>query len=55
MSFIDVILLTLFNTLACLALPKLLSLVLAVKTKKAVHSDHTITLQELNTEVPSFL
>ncbi|AFY42342.1 hypothetical protein [Nostoc sp. PCC 7107] len=36
MSFIDGLLLTLLNTVACLMLPKLLSVILADKTKSEV-------------------
>ncbi len=55
MSFIDGILLTLFNTLVCLTLPRLLSVLLAAKTKKPRQYDSTITLQESSNEIPSFL
>ncbi|MBE9206372.1 hypothetical protein IQ244_07565 [Nostoc sp. LEGE 06077] len=36
MSFVDGLLLTLVNTVACLMLPKLLSVILADKTKSEV-------------------
>ena len=45
MSLIDSILLTLLNTLACLALPKLLSLMLADKTKTNESSQSVVTSQ----------
>ncbi|WP_179198170.1 hypothetical protein [Nostoc sp. T09] len=54
MSFIDCILLTLINTVACLAFPKLLSMILTLKTKKTAPSPTPITAPESGSEVPSF-
>ncbi len=54
MSFIDCILLTLINTVACLAFPKLLSMILTPKTKKAASSPTPITASESSSEIPSF-
>ncbi|BAZ53282.1 hypothetical protein NIES4103_59560 [Nostoc sp. NIES-4103] len=45
MSLMDSILLTLLNTLACLALPKLLSVILANKTKANESSQSAVTSQ----------
>jgi hypothetical protein len=38
MSLIDGLLLTIINTIACLALPKLLSMIVALKNKSSVRS-----------------
>lgn len=60
MSFMDGLLLTLLNTIGCLALPKLLSIILAAKTKTKTKTNSTaplptpITLQESPVEIPSF-
>lgn len=56
MSFIDCILLTLINTLACLVFPKLLSMILAAKTRKPTLSPTSITTPESSPEIeiPSF-
>ncbi len=54
MSLIDGILLTLVNTVICLSFPKLLSMILAPKTKEAKPSPVPITVQEPSAEVPSF-
>lgn len=45
MSLIDGILFTLLNAVACLALPKLLSLILATKSKGNESSQSAVTLQ----------
>ncbi|MBD2354391.1 hypothetical protein H6G41_07075 [Tolypothrix sp. FACHB-123] len=54
MSFIDCILLTLINAVACLAFPKLLSMILAANTKKSAPAPVTVTSTESSTEVRSF-
>ncbi|BAY12032.1 hypothetical protein NIES2098_52180 [Calothrix sp. NIES-2098] len=56
MSFIDCILLTIANTVACLAFPKLLSMVLTPKTKKTIPSSTPITAAESSSEIeiPSY-
>ncbi|BAY63745.1 hypothetical protein NIES22_38340 [Calothrix brevissima NIES-22] len=54
MSFIDCILLTLINAVACLAFPKLLAMILAVTSKKSTPAPVPVTSIESNTEVPSF-
>ncbi|MBD2200950.1 hypothetical protein H6G33_22410 [Calothrix sp. FACHB-1219] len=54
MSFIDCILLTLINAVACLAFPKLLSMILAVNTKESIPAPVPVTATESNTEVSSF-
>ncbi|MEH1830888.1 MAG: hypothetical protein V7L29_02100 [Nostoc sp.] len=48
MSLIDGILLTLLNTVACLALPKLVSVILSAK------SQNTALSQDSTSEIPSF-
>ncbi|MBH8563179.1 hypothetical protein I8748_13460 [Nostoc sp. CENA67] len=45
MTLMDSILLTLLNALACLALPKLLSVILADKTKTSESSQSAVTSQ----------
>ncbi|MFN6572211.1 hypothetical protein [Dendronalium sp. ChiSLP03b] len=55
MSLTDSILLTLLNTLACLALPKLLSVVLAAKAKAIKSSQSAVTSQESSSEIPSLV
>ncbi|MCC5644902.1 hypothetical protein LC607_18545 [Nostoc sp. CHAB 5824] len=54
MSLIDGILLTLLNTVACLALPKLLSVILSAKNQNTAPSASALTLQDSNSEMPSF-
>ncbi|MEH2108453.1 hypothetical protein [Nostoc sp.] len=54
MSLIDGILLTLLNTVACLALPKLLSVILAAKNQNTASSASALTSQDSNSEIPSF-
>ncbi|MHC5759921.1 hypothetical protein [Nostoc sp.] len=54
MSLIDGILLTLLNTVACLALPKLLSVVLSRKSQNTPPSTSAVTSQDSNSEIPSF-
>ncbi|MBN3926873.1 hypothetical protein [Nostoc sp. NMS4] len=53
MSLIDGIFLTLLNTVACLALPKLLSVILPVKNQNTEPST-SATSQNSNSEIPSF-
>ncbi|MDZ7962065.1 MAG: hypothetical protein RMY34_30055 [Aulosira sp. DedQUE10] len=55
MSLIDGILLTLVNTVICLAFPKLLSIISAAKTKTTEPSTAVITISEASPEIPSFL
>jgi hypothetical protein len=54
MSFIDCILLTLINAVACLAFPKLLSMILAVNQKNNAPSPTPIISTEPSPEIPSF-
>jgi len=54
MSLIDGLLLTLLNTIACLALPKLLSVIVSLKNKSSVRSPSATTSQDDRSEVPSF-
>lgn len=51
MSTIDVIVLTLLNTIACLTLPKLLSVIIAAKNKRTALPT-AITSQFLNIHIP---
>ncbi|MEJ6484622.1 hypothetical protein N0Y54_25450 [Nostoc punctiforme UO1] len=53
MSLIDGILLTLLNTVACLALPKLL-VILSEKSQNTSPSRSTATSKDSNSEIPSF-
>ncbi|MFN6483630.1 hypothetical protein [Nostoc sp. DedQUE03] len=53
MSLIDGIFLTLLNTVACLTLPKLLSLILSAKRQNTAPSA-SVTSQDPNSEIPSF-
>ncbi|WP_341526428.1 hypothetical protein WKK05_28355 [Nostoc sp. UHCC 0302] len=56
MSLIDGLLLTLLNTVACLALPKLLSVILSGKKHSAaIKSQAAIEPQESNSEIPVIL
>lgn len=54
MGLMDGLLLTLINVVACLAFPKLLSVVLTFKNKRteAVHA--TVSSNNVKSEVPSF-
>ncbi|MEH2206993.1 MAG: hypothetical protein V7K53_23450 [Nostoc sp.] len=54
MSLIDGIFLTILNTVACLALPKLLSVILPVKRQNTESSKSAMTSQDSNSEIPSF-
>jgi hypothetical protein len=55
MSFTDVLLLTLVNFVACLVMPKLLSLfVTRVKTKKENYGNYSMEEPELTNKVPNF-
>ncbi|WP_392533367.1 hypothetical protein [Nostoc sp. C117] len=54
MSLIDGLFLTLLNTVACLALPKLVSVILSAKNENAVPSPSAVTSQDSNSEIPSF-
>ncbi|MBC1237811.1 MULTISPECIES: hypothetical protein [Nostoc] len=54
MSLIDGLLLTLLNTVACLALPKLLSVILSAKNQKTTLSPVTVNSQDSNSEIPSY-
>ncbi len=53
MSLIDAIFLTLLNTVACLALPKLLA-ILSAKSQNTAPSTSALTSQDSNFEIPSF-
>ncbi|MHC0064420.1 hypothetical protein ACWATR_16220 [Nostoc sp. UIC 10890] len=53
MSLIDGILLTLLNTVACLALPKLLA-ILSAKSQNTSPSLSTAISKDSNSEIPSF-
>jgi hypothetical protein len=54
MRLIDGILLTLLNTVACLAFPKLLSMIWAAKTKNTEPSPLPVQAQESSSEIPSY-
>ncbi|BAY93137.1 hypothetical protein NIES3275_51740 [Microchaete diplosiphon NIES-3275] len=54
MSMIDVLLLTLVSTVICLSFPKLLSIILAPKTKEAQPAVVPMEVPEPSSEVPSF-
>lgn len=54
MNLIDGIFLTLLNTVACLALPKLLSIILSTKSQSNKRSQSIMTSQDSNSEIPSF-
>lgn len=54
MSLIDGIFLTILNTVACLALPKLLSIILSAKSQNTVPLASTLTSQDSNSKIPSF-
>ena len=53
MSLIDGILLTLLNTVACLALPKLLA-IMSEKSQNTATSSSATTSEASNSEIPSF-
>jgi hypothetical protein len=56
MSLIDGVLLTLLNTVVCLVLPKLLSMISATKKTKINQEKQQINIpiSEPNPEIPSF-
>ncbi|MFN6538398.1 MAG: hypothetical protein RM021_018895 [Nostoc sp. EkiNYC01] len=54
MSLIDGLLMTLLSAVACLALPKLLSVILSAKNENTVPSPSAVTSQDSNSEMPSF-
>jgi hypothetical protein len=56
MNFIDCLLLTVGNIVLCLSFPKLLSLILAPKTKQAKSVKPALTLPtvEIESKAPSF-
>ncbi|MEH2080424.1 MAG: hypothetical protein V7K89_10545 [Nostoc sp.] len=54
MSLIDGIFLALLNTVACLALPKLLSIILPTNNQNTESSKSAMKSQEFNSEIPSF-
>ncbi len=54
MSLIDGIFMTLLNTVVCLALPKLVSVILSAKSQNTAFSPSTLTSQDSNSEIPSF-
>ncbi|MEH2417634.1 hypothetical protein [Nostoc sp.] len=53
MSLMDGILLTLLNTVACLALPKLLA-IMSAKRQNTITSASAATSEVSNSEIPSF-
>jgi hypothetical protein len=55
MSSMDVILLTLLNTAVCLVLPKVLSVVLATKTKSIVSLQPARESQNTGASIPSYV
>ncbi|MBD2362855.1 hypothetical protein [Anabaena sp. UHCC 0399] len=55
MSFIDGILLTIVNTVVCLGLPKLLSVISAMKTKNIVSAQPTMESQDTRANIPSYV
>lgn len=55
MSLIDGVLLTLLNTIACLALPKMLSVILAKKTKPQSQPRQAIESSASNSEIPGLV
>lgn len=55
MSLIDGLLLTLVNTVACLVLPKMLSVILGDKTKAKSQSPATIESPASSSEIPSLV
>ncbi|WP_315790701.1 hypothetical protein [Fischerella sp. JS2] len=55
MRLMDGLFLTLISTVICLAFPKLLSMVLAVKNKPTASLPTVTRTQEINTEVASSL
>ncbi|MCF4966465.1 hypothetical protein [Nostoc sp. CMAA1605] len=55
MSSIDGVLLTLVNTVVCLTLPKLLSVVLATKNQKPSTSKSATELQDTASSIPSYV
>jgi hypothetical protein len=54
MTLIDCILLTLVNTIVCIALPKVLSMVFTTKAKKVAPLQNSVTSSEPSAEIPSF-
>lgn len=54
MRLMDGMLLTLISTVICVAFPKLLSMVLIVKTKRTAQPQTISTPQEVGTELPIF-
>jgi hypothetical protein len=54
MGLMDGVLLTLINGAICIALPKLLSIMLAEKAQQKVPSQPKVTAQKSSTKIPSF-
>ncbi len=54
MNFIDCLLLTLANITICITLPKLLSLILALKTNSAEQLKPNLNSQAAESKTPSF-
>ncbi|MEH2070724.1 MAG: hypothetical protein V7K47_21605 [Nostoc sp.] len=54
MSLIDGLFMTLLSTVVCVALPKLLSVIVSAKEKNTVTSPSAVTSQDSNLEIPSF-
>ncbi|GAB1540582.1 hypothetical protein NUACC21_32510 [Scytonema sp. NUACC21] len=53
MSLMDGLLLTLINTVACIAFPKLLSLITAPKAKATVSTQTKLAANKTGSQVPS--
>jgi hypothetical protein len=53
MNLMDILFLTLASTIACVALPRLVSIIM-VLGGKSIKKHHVITLQEASNEVTSF-
>jgi hypothetical protein len=56
MSFLDGVLLTIFNTIVCLVLPKVLSVIFATKNQDQVivPSQPAIASSDSSSEIPTF-
>ncbi len=54
MSLMDALLLTLINTIACLVFPKLVSVILAKKTKPTTSTQADVVTNETGSGAPSF-
>ncbi len=54
MCLMDSLILTLISAVICLAFPKILSMILAAKTKRTAPLPTAIAPQEITKEVPSY-